>query len=59
MYTLSQIRQRVDSLKRRYARELATYRLRRLAEEISTDWAVAIADRRELPQAPRGRPARS
>ena len=50
MYTLSQIQRRVDVLKRKYAKELAIYRLRQLAESISNDWAVAIAEDRELPQ---------
>ena len=33
MPTLSQLRRRVDALQRKYARELAFVRLRRLAEE--------------------------
>ena len=48
--TLSQIRNQVHSLQRKYAKELAVFRLRRLAREISEDWAVAIADRQDLPQ---------
>lgn len=50
MYTLSQIRNRVETLKRKYAKELAIYRLRRLAENISNDWAIAVANRREIPK---------
>ena len=50
MYTLSQIRQRVDSLKRKYAKELAIYHLRRLAEEISLEWSIAVAERRDIPK---------
>ena len=36
--TISQIRRRVDALKRRFARELAIIKLRRLAEAVSDDW---------------------
>ena len=36
--TLSQIRRRVDALKRRFARELAIIRLRRIAEAVAHDW---------------------
>ena len=36
--TLSQIRRRVDALKRRFARELAIIKLRRIAEAVSNDW---------------------
>ena len=36
--TLSQIRNRVQALQRKYAKELAVYRLRRMAEEIFHDW---------------------
>ena len=36
--TLSQIRRRVDALKRRFARELAIIKLRRIAEAVANDW---------------------
>ena len=36
--TLSQIRRRVNALKRRFAPELAIIRLRRIAESVSEDW---------------------
>ena len=36
--TLSQIRRRVNVLKRRFARELAIIKLRRIAESVSDDW---------------------
>ena len=36
--TLSQIRRRVNALKRKFARELAIIKLRRIAEAVSDDW---------------------
>ena len=36
--TLSQLRRRIDALKRRFARELAIIKLRRIAEAVSDDW---------------------
>ena len=36
--TLSEIRRRVDALKRRFARELAIIKLRRIAEAVANDW---------------------
>ncbi len=36
--TLSQIRRRINALKRRFARELAIIRLRRIAESVADDW---------------------
>ena len=50
MYTLSQIRNRLIALRRKYAKELAVVRLRPLAEEFSQEWAVAVASCREAPQ---------
>ena len=50
MPTLSQLRRRVDALKRKYARELAVVRLRRLAEEHSLQWTYATYQGRPLPQ---------
>ena len=50
--TLSQLRNRVRALQRKYARELAIYHLRKLAREISDECAVAVADGEELPHNP-------
>ncbi len=50
MTTLSQLRRRVDALQRKYARELAVVRLRRLAEEHSLQWTYATYQGRPLPQ---------
>ena len=36
--TISQLRRRVDALKRRFARELAIIKLRRIAESVSDQW---------------------
>ena len=44
MYTLSQIRRHVDSLKQKYATELTILRLRPLAEEFCLLWSEAIID---------------
>ena len=37
--TLSQIRRRVDALKRRFAREIAILELQEIAESISDEWS--------------------
>ena len=50
MPTLSQLRRRVDALQRKYARELAVVRLRRLAEEHSLQWTYATCQGQPLPQ---------
>ncbi len=36
--TISQLRRRIDALKRKFAPELAILKLRRIAESISDDW---------------------
>ena len=36
--TLSEIRRRFDALKRRFARELAIIKLRRITEAVANDW---------------------
>ena len=36
--TISQLRRRIDSLKRQCARELAIIRLLRIAEAVANDW---------------------
>ena len=48
--TLSLIRNQVNSLERQFARELAVYRLRRIAEEIADDWEISMAEKEPLPQ---------
>ena len=50
MYTLSQIRRRVDALKRKYATELTVVRLYPLAEEFSLLWTRAVADGQPTPE---------
>ena len=49
--TLSQIRNQIHSLRRKFANELAVFRLRHLAEEIADDWAIATAEGEQLPTA--------
>ena len=36
--TISQLRRRIDALKRRFARELAIIKMRRIAEAVANDW---------------------
>ena len=48
--TITQIRNQIHSLQRKFAKELAVYRLRQLAEEIAADWAIATAEEEQLPQ---------
>ena len=50
MNGLSGLRRRVDALLRKYAREVAVVRLRRLAQEYSLQWTVAIAGRQPPPE---------
>ena len=50
MYTLSQIRNRVDALRHKHTLELSVARLHPLAEEFSLEWTRTVGDRRELPQ---------
>ncbi len=49
MYTLSQIRRRLDVLKHKYALELAIVKLRPLAESFSLYWSRQAAERQPLP----------
>ena len=44
--SISQIRTRIDALKRKFARELAIIQLRRIAESVADDWTSAA----ELPE---------
>ena len=48
--TISQIRNQIHRLQRKFAKELAVYRLRQVAEDVADAWELAIADREELPQ---------
>ena len=50
MLTLSKIRREIRALQRKYHRELAIYRMRRITEEVHYDYARAVADRREPPK---------
>ena len=48
--TLSQIRNRFQALQRKYSKELAVHRLRRVAEEIFHDWNATVAEGKEAPE---------
>ena len=48
--TLSQIRNQIHSMQRHFAKEMAVYRLRQLAEEIADEWELVMTDGEELPQ---------
>ena len=48
--TYSQIRRQVDALMRKYRRELAIYRTRRVASEISDQWMIATANQQPKPE---------
>ena len=50
MYTLPQIRNRVNALKRKYALELQIIRIHRIAEDFSLRWVRAVGDRQPLPE---------
>ena len=50
MCTLSQLRNRVNSLKRKYALELQILRLHRIAADFSLRWVRAAGDRQPLPE---------
>ena len=50
MPKLSQLRRSIDALKRKYAKELAVVRLRRLAEEHYLQWTYATYQGQPLPQ---------
>ena len=49
MYTLSQIRNRVNTLQRKFATELKIMRVFPIAEEFALDWACLATDRVTLP----------
>ena len=48
--TIAQIRTQIHQFQRKFAKELAVFRLRQLAQEIADDWAIATAEKEELPQ---------
>ena len=50
MRTLSEIRREIRSLRRRFHREIAIYRMRRITEEVHYDYARAVADRQDPPR---------
>jgi len=50
MLTLSQIRREIRALQRKYHRELAIYRMRRITEQVHYDYARAVADRQDPPK---------
>ena len=47
--SLGQIRREIRALQRRFSRELAVYHLRRITEEISQQWAIAVANKKPKP----------
>ena len=50
MRTLSEIRREIRALQRKYHRELAIYRMRRVTEQVHHDYARAVADRQDPPK---------
>ncbi len=48
--SLSQIRNHINALRRKYALPLAVYHLRPLAEEFCQQWSVAQADHKPAPE---------
>ena len=48
--TLAQIRNQLRQMQRKFARELAVFRLRQIAEKIAEDWTIATAEKEPLPQ---------
>ena len=47
--SLGEIRRQVKSLQRRFAVPLAALRVRRIAEQISDEWGVAVANSKPIP----------
>ena len=39
--TIAQIRNEIHRMQRKFARELAVFRLRQIADEIADDWTIA------------------
>ncbi|MDE2938547.1 MAG: hypothetical protein OXR67_06465 [Chloroflexota bacterium] len=50
MRTLSEIRREIRALQRKYHKELAIYRMRRVTEEVHYDYTRAVADQQETPK---------
>ena len=48
--TIAQIRNQIHRMQRKFAKELAVFRLRQIAEEIADDWAIATDNGEQLPQ---------
>lgn len=49
MYSLSHIRRRIDSLRRKYSLELGVAELHSISEDFCTRWAQAVGDSAPLP----------
>ena len=50
MRTLSELRRELQALRRKYHKEIAIYRMRRVTEEIHHDYARAVTDRQNPPK---------
>ena len=50
MRTLSEIRREIRALQRKYHKELAIYRMRRVTEEVHHDYTRVVADQQETPK---------
>ena len=50
MMTLSEIKREIRALQRKYHREIAIYRMRRVSEEIYNDYARALGDQQDPPK---------
>ena len=47
--SLGQIRRQIKALQRRFARKLAVVSVRRVADEISEQWAIVVANQKPRP----------
>ena len=50
MTGISQIRNQVHQLQRKFSNELLVFRLRQIAQEIANDWEISMDEKEELPQ---------
>ena len=50
MMTISEIKREIRALQRKYHREIAIYRMRRVTEEVHHDYARAVADQQDPPK---------
>ena len=50
MMTLSDIKREIRALQRKYHREIAIYRMRRVSDEIYNDYARAVGDQQDPPK---------